>query len=670
MTASESGTGGQRTTRLLLVVTAILGGAVLVALSTAAVTATHEPILYGTDSGLNVTDASGGSIPNGTPFPDDETVDLPGITLSASDAAAVTVDQRNGTTTNLSAIDPRRPITVDPDDKQAVVVVGGLDSVNFSVVDYGAETVDLSYTASTQPTLRLNSTGLPSGTEVAAVDTASDSHLAESTVASNGSLTFTDLPTGSHDVTLTKGSENTDADSDDESRSSRSTTADSDSETTVGANRPEAVIVADSQFITTGTTVGFEATRSTARGTTSYQWDFDDDGAIEATGSRVSHTFTEPGSRTVRLAVQSDQSVGAGVDTLTVEVRNETAAPQQAESQNSTTPSVTASLVPSARNLRFGGSNGTPPQLALQLRNPLGSTADVRVRSVDIVGPDSDQFSVVSGDRGSYTLAPGQSQRLEVQSSPTERGFQHAQLRIHSDADTEPQLDVWLSTTPTVVLVDEQPAPTTGSSSNGTVSVEAHNVDDSPLSVNVSTPTSRTAAATIESVTMTVRSAQTFRMNVTHATDPQTVGAVPYEPVGNRTVLQHIELTHTIPNDQFSETAVVYRVDKDELPPETTPVEVVFRRYANGEWTELTSSLRGETERHYVYTVDTDGFSQFLVTGPTNSATASDRTASPTDSRSNTVGYLLAALLVGGTIGSGILVYRSRQDDTRPNDPL
>jgi hypothetical protein len=210
------------------------------------------------------------------------------------------------------------------------------------------------------------------------------------------------------------------------------------------------------------------------------------------------------------------------------------------------------------------------------------------------------------------------------------------------------------------VLVD-QPTPTTPAAPQATL--DAHNVDRTDrLSVNVSTPASRRHAAAISTLEMGLDTEDSFGMNLTHAAAPETVGAEPYSPPGSRTVLQYIRLTHTIPDDAFDETAVGYRVSKERLPSGTTPVEVVFRRYADSEWVEQPSSLRRETPTHYVYRVETEGFSQFLVTGPETS-NADSQPSQPSDGGSETVDYLLAGLLILGMVGSGLLVYRTRQDN-------
>jgi hypothetical protein len=161
-----------------------------------------DGIHYVTDSGFEVEDTSGGSaLPS---FPDDNTLTLPGITLSSSGNAFVTLDQRTGTFTNLTNIDDSPSVTVDPDDKQEVGLNGNLDSLNFSTVSYGSASsgVDLVYSAASEAGLRVESTGLPEGYTVEAVDLDTGTTLDTATVSGDGSITFSALDSGSHTVTL------------------------------------------------------------------------------------------------------------------------------------------------------------------------------------------------------------------------------------------------------------------------------------------------------------------------------------------------------------------------------------------------------------------------------------------------------------------------------------
>jgi hypothetical protein len=163
-----------------------------------------DGIHYVTDSGFEIEDTSGGSaLPS---FPDDNTLDLPGINLSSSGTAFVTLDQRTGPFTNLTNVDDSPTVTINPDDKQEFALMGSLDSLNVTTANYTAAntSVDLVYSTnqSSEATVRLESTGLPVDEPVNAVDVDTGAVLDTTTVASNGSVTFGALDSGSHTVNL------------------------------------------------------------------------------------------------------------------------------------------------------------------------------------------------------------------------------------------------------------------------------------------------------------------------------------------------------------------------------------------------------------------------------------------------------------------------------------
>lgn len=76
-------------------------------------------------------------------------------------------------------------------------------------------------------------------------------------------------------------------------------------------SRPVARVTASDLTVSTGTVVRFDASRSTDEetpGRLSYSWSFDDGGAKkDATGVKVSHAFTQPGSYRVVLRVDDPQ---------------------------------------------------------------------------------------------------------------------------------------------------------------------------------------------------------------------------------------------------------------------------------------------------------------------------------------------------------------------------
>lgn len=168
-----------------------------------------DGVHYVTDSGFEVVDASDGAHPrSGNPFPDSDsdTLELPDITLSSSGAASVTLDQRTGTFTNLTDIDDDPSITVTPDDKQEIALLGGFDSLNVSDVIYGSSSsaVDFVYNtdSETTATIRFGSTGLDTGDTVEALDVDTGTTLDTATVDSDESISFSELDAGAHSVNL------------------------------------------------------------------------------------------------------------------------------------------------------------------------------------------------------------------------------------------------------------------------------------------------------------------------------------------------------------------------------------------------------------------------------------------------------------------------------------
>ncbi|CCQ35362.1 probable secreted glycoprotein [Natronomonas moolapensis 8.8.11] len=174
---------------------------------------------YVTDSGLEVEDASGGDAPrNEEAFPDANTLDLPGITLSADGTALMTLDQRQGSQTKLSDITAGSDITVDPDDKQAIVVTSEFNSLDFASANYDASNSDsdLTYDAESSASLTVRETGLPEGRTVEAIDPSTDTVLDSADVDSNGDVSFMSLPSGNHEVRLEDTSTQSSGGSDDD----------------------------------------------------------------------------------------------------------------------------------------------------------------------------------------------------------------------------------------------------------------------------------------------------------------------------------------------------------------------------------------------------------------------------------------------------------------------
>lgn len=87
---------------------------------------------YEAPSGLVVSSSTDHGLDGTNPFVDSETIYLDGVSVSSAGSADVTVDQFRGNRTELSSIDATSsPITVDPDDKSAVEISGGVTALSW-----------------------------------------------------------------------------------------------------------------------------------------------------------------------------------------------------------------------------------------------------------------------------------------------------------------------------------------------------------------------------------------------------------------------------------------------------------------------------------------------------------------------------------------------------------
>jgi len=290
-----------------------------------------EGIHYTTDSGFEVIDTSGGDAPNdGNPFPDDNTLELPDVTLSAAGSSTVKITQRTGDFTNLTEIDAGPAgITVNPDDKQAVVVESGFDDLDFRSIVFDAtagDDPDLVYDASGSASLTIQGTGLSEGRTVEALDGDSGETLDSADVDASGDLTFTALDSGSHDVNLEDTATRPDdggGSDDDEDADTTSPAADA------GADRTATV----------GEQVTFDAGNSTDNeGIDTYQWSFQ--GGYR-TGETVTRTFDDPGEYTVELSV-TDGNFNTDTDTVEVTVEAATTTTSTVE-ETTAAPGTTVS---------------------------------------------------------------------------------------------------------------------------------------------------------------------------------------------------------------------------------------------------------------------------------------------------------------------------------------
>lgn len=162
---------------------------------------TGDGTMFVADSGFTVEYAGEQPIPDDGPYQDSTTIRLQNVSLSADGAAFLRLENGTGPETCLTGINASEtPVRIDPDEKQAVVVDGELDTLSLADADYGDGTIDFAYVGSGPWTLTYESTGLPENTEIVAVDQ-TGSELATGIVNASGSLSLL-LPGGTQTVDL------------------------------------------------------------------------------------------------------------------------------------------------------------------------------------------------------------------------------------------------------------------------------------------------------------------------------------------------------------------------------------------------------------------------------------------------------------------------------------
>jgi PKD repeat protein len=365
-----------------------------------------------------------------------------------------------------------------------------------------------------------------------------------------------------------------------------------------GANASESVTVEEAVSLD-----GRNSTDDTA--IVSYEWDLDDDGTTDLTGATVSSAFDEPGTYTVTLTV-SDAAGNADTDTLNVTVVDTPSPPSDNEP-----PLV--SVEPPFLSFE-NASAGETQTLSLVVTNRVTAQQNLSVSDTAIVGEDNDVFEVVGGD-APFTLAPGETRRIDITFSPVSNGSRTAQLQILSNA-RESQIDVWLTNTKSYIIVQSVGIDT--ADGGKTVNIDARNIPARVgLTVNVSRPGLREAAASIDTVGMTVTRAGNFSVNVTHSDDPISDNAASFSESG-RTAVQYIGVDYSVPPETFENTSFVFRVNASVLPDGAAPESVAFRRLSNETWTDQNATLIRSSNGTLFYRVETNGFSQFVVTAPSD----------------------------------------------------
>lgn len=199
-----------RRTKIALVV---LGAVLVVAAPVVAETflssfgQSRSPIHHQTDGGLEVVTQKDYEIRSGNPFTDDSfnlSTRANGwlnVSTTGTDGS-VTVDEINGTWTNVSSITapPSANISLDPSDKTVAEVGRGIDRIKFRAMGGGAgETgvndgeVDFIYSASSEGTIVVH-TNATQGTAYGMVNADTNAGLDVATADANGRIVFDEAP--------------------------------------------------------------------------------------------------------------------------------------------------------------------------------------------------------------------------------------------------------------------------------------------------------------------------------------------------------------------------------------------------------------------------------------------------------------------------------------------
>lgn len=267
------------------------------------------------------------------------------------------------------------------------------------------------------------------------------------------------------------------------------------------------------------------------------------------------------------------------------------------------------------RMLDFGNTTvGESVYMNITLTNRASVTANLSLTETAIVGSHPDDFAVARGD-APVTIEPGDQHDLEINFTALQEGEREAQLQIHSDAENEPLINVWISNTRSYLLVQEI--------GNPSVNVEGRHLNmNSSHTVNVTTPAGQTEPVSLRELDMTMLRDGNFGMDIAYDIDPIT-----YElsSTDDSEILNYINLHHdpAYPESAltFDNTSLLYRVAANSLANGIDPEEVMFHRYneTQDQWIQYPSVYLGQTESDYLYSVEIPGFSAFAVSAPTAS---------------------------------------------------
>ena len=328
------------------------------------------------------------------------------------------------------------------------------------------------------------------------------------------------------------------------------------------------------------------------------------DGDVDATQSvALFVNSTQQDAATVTLSGGESQTLSLEWETGAADAGTHPVTVTAGDDSRSTSVTVTDVTAPDIGTFTLRSSDEDALTVAVE--------ADERLAAIGVTidGPDPttlsrDAFTQSDDGDGTYAYAG----TVEADAN----GTYTATLATAADASgNDGASDQQASTlVGTVVRIEDR------SADNGTrapgVEVEAAGIESgAAMSINTSTPTTRTRAASLDTVGMRYADRSNFTMAVRHFLEN------PSDTVPDTTVagvpIQYIELDHSFSDANVSETNLRIRVHRDRVGDLENPTEQIeVARYAGG-WQPLEKALVETTDTHYVLDVETPGFSLFGV---------------------------------------------------------
>lgn len=265
-------------------------------------------------------------------------------------------------------------------------------------------------------------------------------------------------------------------------------------------------------------------------------------------------------------------------------------------------------------NLTFGkiAVGGTATQ-TITISNDKNASANLTITRSAIVGPDASAYEIASGSPP-FTLTPGETATVTVEINPQNPGRKFGRLRLFTTDPATPQLDVFLSNSQTVIDVETNAGNgTTGPGATVTVRNAPNNTT---LPANVSTSETLTGDVGVQNLNVTTKEAGNFSVNFTQADAPPARNAPNFSAPNETNVspVKYVRVNKTITDDEISNATFTLRVSKVQVEESgTDPSEISLYRFVDGSWVELDGTLVRETTTHYVYSVETPGFSDFAA---------------------------------------------------------